>query len=297
MSCDGDSYADELEEQRRQQQQQMSYEAEIIEHATTQHQQRLHKYRNSSSVPTPQPPFALNEAVSECPPTEYKDCSVITAVPGPKLLLPPPVYEKPKQLSEVVKTADDSSSGIDWKGSKVKYAALIATVLLFCFLTTILVTATKVRSNSAMVQENWRNYSIGVFTDQSYNTSDWQVRDALLLILQVSSTSASYREVQVQSGNFMRSLDLNSSDSFISTILASTSVSSPFIELKSEAQTGNYRLKTIGVTRIVEISTEASIDVCCYESATQLTPEPTSETPTTPPIFEPSSVDTKSSAP
>jgi hypothetical protein len=58
MSCDGDSYADELEEQRRQQQQQMSYEAEIIEHATTQHQQRLHKYRNSSSVPTPQPAFA-----------------------------------------------------------------------------------------------------------------------------------------------------------------------------------------------------------------------------------------------
>jgi hypothetical protein len=61
-----------------------SYEAELLEQRRQQHL-KLHK-KLSGSIHVP---IISQENMSECP-SECKDCSVITAVPGPKLLVPPP---------------------------------------------------------------------------------------------------------------------------------------------------------------------------------------------------------------
>jgi hypothetical protein len=113
------------------------------------------------------------------------------------------------------------------------YAALIATVSFLAFLTTILATTGK-HSSSAPVEVSWKNYSVGVLTDSSYNTSGLEVRDAVQLILEVSSTSASYREVAVQSGTFsmVNSLDVSTYESFFVARILANSNSPPYSSLQ-----------------------------------------------------------------
>jgi hypothetical protein len=272
-----------------------SYNDEIIENAS-QHQQNLH---NNRKLPAP----------SE---SEYKDCSVITANPGPKLLIPPPAAALPAVKEEV------AHQQIDWKGShssRIKWAALISTVLLLCFSTTIFVLLKSNDSSSSSQAQvttiTWKNYSIGVLTDSAYNTSTSAIQDSFVSILAISASSSNYTGVQVEAGTFSSSTITTSSatvtyDSFVASITANNKYPPYSATLRTTAKTGDPRLTFIRIMQITDIDEGESIQVCydgtvaCSDPDHISTPSPTvapTASPTESPTMVPTAAPTASPTP
>eukprot|EP00475_Leptophrys_vorax_P045406 TRINITY_DN9407_c0_g1_i1.p1 TRINITY_DN9407_c0_g1~~TRINITY_DN9407_c0_g1_i1.p1 ORF type:complete len:303 (-),score=50.51 TRINITY_DN9407_c0_g1_i1:143-1051(-) len=267
MSGEGEAQLDE------------TYGAELVEHVSQQCKQLYSAKRREDQVSL-----------------EHEDCSVFTAKdpPGPKMLV------RSVLPQDMENKSNDDGAVINWRAhSTLKYTALILTVLLGCFVVTLLVLFQEKRSQplspsaASNVEVSWKNYSIGVLTKQDHNTSCENIEDSFMSIVgtedSVQAWQRPFASVTLSTGDW---------DSFFVQVTAHSDDSPYANELRPKAKSGDIRLTLLGIVQITDIDQGDSVEVCYDGIAACSDPNhvstlPPTESPTVMPTLTPTPTPTE----